>query len=135
MRKSLAVLLALFLLALTAHAEDLQRKIVLQVSEGVDQAEYAINIANNLLSSEPGASIHIVAYSKGVDFLLDGLRSKRAEVKALQEKGVIFKVCNNTLRYRDIDRARVLPGAQIVPFGAIEIARMQQYEGYAYIKP
>ncbi len=56
-------------------------------------------------------------------------------MKALQDKGVVFKVCNNTLHYRDIDRARVLPGTQIVPFGAIEIARLQQYEGYAYIKP
>jgi len=118
-----------------AAAADPQRKLVLQVSEGAEQGDYAMAIAGNLLKTEPGAAIQVVAYSKGVDFLLDGLRGKAEQVKALQAKGVVFKVCNNTLRYRDIDRARLLPELQVVPYGAIEIARLQQLEGYAYVKP
>ncbi len=122
-------------LSLCAAAADPQRKLVLQVSEGTEQGDYAMAIANNLLKTEPGAAIQVVAYSKGVDFLLDGFRGKREEVKALQAKGVVFKVCNNTLRHRDIDRARLLPETQVVPYGAIEIARLQQLEGFAYVKP
>ncbi|HET9576613.1 MAG TPA: DsrE family protein [Usitatibacter sp.] len=133
--KTLAACLLASTLALSAAAADPQRKLVMQVSEGVDQGEYAINIANNLLKSEPGAAIQIVAYSKGVDFLTDGFRGKPKEVKELQDRGVVFKVCNNTLRQRDIDRSHLLPDTQIVPYGAIEIARLQQYEGYSYIKP
>lgn len=118
-----------------AAAADPQRKLVLQVSEGAEQGDYAMSIASNLLKTEPGAAIQIVAYSKGVDFLLDGFRGKPDEVNALQAKGVVFKVCNNTLSYRSIARARLLPAVQVVPYGAIEIARLQQMEGYAYVKP
>lgn len=92
-----------------AAAADPQRKLVPQVSEGAEQGDYAMALANNLLKTEPGAAIQVVAYWKGVGFLLDGFRGKPEEVKALQAKGVVFKVCNNTLRYRDIDRARLLP--------------------------
>ena len=133
--KSLFAFVLAAALSFACIAADPQPKLVLQVSEGAEQGQYAINIANNLLKTEPGASIQIVAYSKGVDFLTDGFHGKPDEVKALQGKGVVFKVCNNTLRYRQIDRARLLPGTEIVPYGAIEIARLQQYEGYSYIKP
>jgi uncharacterized protein len=109
-------------------------KLVLQVSEGLDQADYAIQIATNYKKTNPAATIHVVAYSQGIDFLVDG--SQRVDaVRKLQKAGVVFKVCNNTLRYRGLDKSRVLGEASIVPFGAIEIARLQQEEGFAYVKP
>jgi hypothetical protein len=134
MKRFLLSVLALLALVQPAFA-DSTTKLVLQVSEGSDQADYALSIANNLLRTDPGAQIQIVAYAKGVDFLVDGSRGKRDEVKSLKDRGVVFKVCNNTLRYRNIDPAKVLPEASTVPYGAIEIARLQQQEGFAYVKP
>jgi len=133
--KPVVALVLFALVSVGALADDGHSKLVLQVSDGAEQADYALGIATNFLKTEPNAAIQIVAYSKGVDFLLSGFRGKPDEVKALQAKGVVFKVCNNTLRYREIDRSRVLAGAQVVPYGAIEIARLQQQEGYAYVKP
>jgi len=138
MKRFLLVLIALFALTQAAWGQSPTQsptKLVMQVSEGSAQAEYALSIANNLLSTDPGAQIQIVAYANGVDFLVDGFRSKRDEVKALKSRGVVFKVCNNTLRYRSIDASKVLPEASTVPYGAIEIARLQQQEGFAYVKP
>lgn len=109
-------------------------KVVLQVSEGLDQADYAIQIATNLKKTNPAATIHVVAYSQGIDFLVDGSRRVDA-VHTLQKLGVVFKVCNNTLRYRGLDKNSVLVDVVTVPFGAIEIARLQQEEGFAYVKP
>lgn len=134
MKRILFALITLFALTQPAFAES-PTKLVMQVSEGSDQAEYALSIANNLLRTDPGAQIQIVAYAKGVDFLVDGSPGKRDEVKALKDRGVVFKVCNNTLRYRNIDPSKVLPEASTVPYGAIEIARLQQQEGFAYVKP
>ncbi|WP_227742150.1 MULTISPECIES: DsrE family protein [Janthinobacterium] len=56
-------------------------------------------------------------------------------VRELAQRGVSFRVCNNTLQGRNIDRQRVLPEAVIVPSGVTELSRLQWQEGHAYIQP
>ena len=53
----------------------------------------------------------------------------------LATKGVEFRVCNNTLVSRKIDKSKVVSPATIVPSGVAEIARLQRQEGFAYVKP
>ena len=54
---------------------------------------------------------------------------------ALKNRGVDFRVCNNTLMTRKIDKAKVIPEATIVPSGVAEAATLQAREGYVYIRP
>jgi uncharacterized protein len=105
-----------------------------------DTAAAAMNNIQNQMAADPGVKITVVTHGKGVDFLLDGAADKNGNpynIKAeeLMAKGVDFRVCNNTLVSRKIDPKTVIPGAKIVPSGVAELAKLQNAEGYVYIKP
>ncbi|WP_334133900.1 DsrE family protein, partial [Tepidimonas sp.] len=53
----------------------------------------------------------------------------------LANRGVEFRVCNNTLVARKIDAAKLLPEAKIVPSGVAEVAKLQAREGFVYLRP
>jgi hypothetical protein len=96
------------------------------------------NIANEL-DAEPNTKIVVVAHGAGIDFLLKGAKDKQgntfdAELETLGLRGVEFRVCNNTLKSRNIEASRVVPDAKIVPSGVAEIAKLES-QGYVYLKP
>ncbi len=100
----------------------------------------AIRNINNHLKAVPKVKIVVVALGLGVDFLLKDAKDDRGNpyetmVDDLVLAGVEFRVCNNTLIARQIDRARVHPDATIVGSGVAEITRLQFSEGFAYLKP
>ena len=53
----------------------------------------------------------------------------------LANRGVQFRVCNNTLVARGIAKEKVVLEAGVVPSGVAEVARLQAREGYAYLRP
>nr|WP_314635455.1 DsrE family protein [uncultured Janthinobacterium sp.] len=133
-----AVLLALFSCT-AAMAAEKPEKVVYHVNDAGNAAAALKNIRNHLNAS-PQATIVLVAHGAGIDFLLDGAIDKDGypydvAVRELAARGVGFRVCNNTLEGRRIDRRRVLPEAVIVPSGVAELSRLQAQEGYVYIKP
>ncbi|PHV36218.1 DsrE family protein [Janthinobacterium sp. BJB304] len=133
-----AILLAL-LSCTAATAAQKEEKVVYHVNDASNATAALKNIRNHLDAS-PKATIVLVAHGPGIDFLLDGATDKNgtpydAVVRELVQRGVSFRVCNNTLQGRNIDRQRVLPEAVIVPSGVAELSRLQWQEGYAYIKP
>ncbi|UZN49584.1 DsrE family protein [Cupriavidus cauae] len=117
-----------------------RHRVVYQLSEGNDQAVRAIGNLRNHLAGAPNTKIVVVALGYGVDFLVEGARDARgntfdAAVGALAGMGVEFRVCRNTLTARQIPENKLLLEAKVVQAGVVEIARLQQDEGYAYIKP
>ena len=52
----------------------------------------------------------------------------------LKAKGVEFKVCNNTLKARNVTAEIVSKKATVVPGAVNEILRLQTREGYAYFQ-
>lgn len=115
-------------------------RVVYQVNEGGEQASRAIANLHNHLNAEPDARIVVVAFGKGVEFLLDGAKDAQdrpfdAAVAGLTQRGVEFRVCRNTLVARGIDESSVNPEASVVPSGVAEIARLQFREHYAYLRP
>ena len=56
-------------------------------------------------------------------------------VEDLKRQGVRFDVCEITLRNRKLTRAQFIEDATFVPSGVAEITRLQQREGYAYLRP
>lgn len=125
--------------AVNAAAGGLPEKVVYHINDSANAMQALGNIRNHLNAS-PNASIVVVTHGAGVDFLLEDARDKNgnpydALVRELSNRKVQFRVCNNTLQGRKIDRKRVLPEASVVPSGVAEVARLQSQEGYAYIKP
>jgi intracellular sulfur oxidation DsrE/DsrF family protein len=123
-----------------ALAAEPTSKVVYHVNEGVEHAPQVLRNIKNHLDAEPGAKIVVVTHGPGIDFLLEGAKDKDgnpfdATVDTLEARGVEFRVCNNTLESRHIDRRKVIPEATIVPSGVAEIGRLESKEGYVYLKP
>lgn len=146
MRRHFLKLICLTTLALTgsmnalAAPADAPVKVVYHLSEGIDQAARAMANIRNHLRAEPDTKIVVVALGDGIRFMLRDAADRNGEpfepqVAALAERGVEFRVCNNTLTAHDIDKSRLLSQAKIVPSGVAEVARLQAREGYAYLRP
>ena len=56
-------------------------------------------------------------------------------IEELSLHGVRFEVCEITLRERQMTRKQFITDAVFVPSGVAEITRLQQREGYAYLRP
>ena len=115
-------------------------KVVYHLADGIDQAARAMGNIRNHLRAEPDTKIAVVANGDGVRFLLAGARERSgkpfdAQVAALQQQGVEFKLCNNTLTAHDIPVSQVLPNVKIIPSGVVEVARLQAREGFVYLRP
>ncbi|UCF74396.1 MAG: DsrE family protein [Betaproteobacteria bacterium] len=115
-------------------------KVVYHISDTEQQTKLALQYIRNHLEVNPKAKIVVVTHALGVDFLREGLRDKNGNpynvpVEDLDFRGVRFLVCGITLRERKMKESQFIPEAKFVPSGVAEIARLQQREGYAYIKP
>jgi intracellular sulfur oxidation DsrE/DsrF family protein len=133
-------LLGAALIAQGAQAADAPIKVVYHLSEGIPQASRAIGNIRNHLNADPTAKIVVVTHGLGIDFLLDGATNQQDQpfagsISDLANKGVEFRVCNNTLVARKIDPKRLVMEAKIVPSGVAEVAKLQAKEGYVYLKP
>lgn len=118
-------------------AED---KVVYHVNDSAQQAVAALRNIGNHLEVNPKAKIVVVTHALGVDFLFKEARDRNGNpyqvtVEGLKERGVQFDVCEITLRNRKLKRAQFIEEAQFVPSGVAEITRLQQREGYAYLRP
>lgn len=126
------------LLACTLSWADI--KVVYHLSEGIPQASRAIGNIRNHLAADPKVKIVVVTHGPGIDFLLDGATNQTNQpfaggVSDLVNKGVEFRVCNNTLVARNIPADKLLMEAKVVPAGVAEVAKLQAKEGYVYLRP
>lgn len=115
-------------------------KVVYHVNDSAEQAANALRNIGNHLEVNPKAKIVVVTHARGVDFLFDGAKDKggnpyNVKVEELKSQGVQFDVCEITLRNRKLSKSKFIPESTFVPSGVAEITRLQQREGYAYLRP
>ena len=113
-------------------------KVVFQLNKAED-APTILRFVTNYLAVEPNAQVAVVGYAGGIDFMLKDARDPNGkpyadQLAALTDRGVAFKVCNNTLKARNLTSAAVSPPATVVPGAVNEIIRLQTREGYAYFQ-
>ena len=104
------------------------------------QASNGLRNIGNHLEVNPDAKIVVVSHALGVDFLMKGAKDKNGNkyedlVEQLKMRGVQFDVCEITLRNRKLTKAQFIADATFVPSGVAEVTRLQQREGYAYLRP
>lgn len=143
--QTIRVLLVLAIAAVLAgcagsHGGAQRDRVVYHINEGNEQATDGLRNIRNHLSVNKDARIVVVAHSRGVDFLMKGAQDKggnpyQVTVEQLKEQGVEFRVCEITLRSRKLRKDQFIEEAGFVPSGVGEITRLQQREGYAYLKP
>jgi intracellular sulfur oxidation DsrE/DsrF family protein len=117
-----------------------RNKVVYHISDTAQQVHLAMQYIRNQLEVDPKAKIVVVAHANGVDFMMDGAKDKNGNpynipVEELNMNGVRFEVCEITLRERNLRKSQFIPEATFVSSGVAEITRLQQREGYAYLRP
>ncbi|MBS4098445.1 MAG: DsrE family protein [Sulfuricella sp.] len=141
--KRVVLSFAVMLFGLSAYAAgpggDVE-KVVYHVNDSKVARAALNNIRNHLEATAGKAKIVVVTHGDGVNFLLEDAQDKNGNpyniaVEELADRGVEFRVCNNTLKANKIDPKTVLPSATIVPSGVAEIGRLQAREGFVYLKP
>lgn len=99
--------------------------------------ELMLKNASHLLqvADTPGSDIRIVANAEAVRELVpQSAGSALPAMQELAERGVHFAACNLSLNSFGIRPQELVPFAEVVPAGVLELA-LRQREGYAYIKP
>jgi intracellular sulfur oxidation DsrE/DsrF family protein len=102
-------------------------KVVYHLNSGLPQASDGLrNIRNH--------------HAQGVDYLMKGKKDAAGNpyeviVQDLKSQGVTFDICEITLRNRKLTKDQFIEEAVYVPSGVAEITRLQQREGYAYLRP
>jgi len=137
--RSLLAVLALAVAACAGSGGG-QDKVVYHLNDGLVQASNGLRNINNHLEVNPTAKIVVVAHAQGVDYLFKGAKDRNGNkyedlVEQLKSRGVRFEVCEITLRNRKLSKEQFIADATYVPSGVAEITRLQQQEGYAYLKP
>ena len=115
-------------------------KVIYHINESTDQGADGLRNANNHLSTDPDAKIVFVTHARGVDFLMKGARDKKGNlfepmVDNLKLKGVRFEICEITLQNRQLRKEQFIDSATYVPSGVATLTRLQQRDGFAYVKP
>lgn len=132
-------LIAASVLLAAAGAARSQDKVVYHFDGGLEQATRGLVNIRNQLEVDPEAKIVVVALDHGVDFLLEGAKDRLgpydARAQDLMGQGVKFEVCEITMRARNLKKDQFILGVEFVPSGVVQITRLQQREGYAYLKP
>lgn len=127
----LFLIFLVLLFSVTAHA---QHKIIWEISAGdTAQQRVLFNQVNNVLAEAPDAKIEVVFHSFSIYAFIKDTGYFKPQIAALHKKGVVFAVCNNSLKKRSITPDRVIPEAIIVPVAILELVKKQE-EGWAYIR-
>lgn len=147
-RRHFGWLLASMLLVITgavqaqAQQATTQDKVVYHIDNTEMQATKGLRNVRNHLDVAPNTKIVVVAHAEGIDFLMEGARDRKNPdilyaplISALTARGVVFEICEITLRNRGLKRDRFVMDAEFTPSGVARIAQLQLHGGYAYIKP
>jgi hypothetical protein len=126
--------------AMAAVGASAQDKVVYHFDSGIAQATKGLRNIRNHLDVDPKAKIVAVAHAEGVDFLMEGAKTGNnqefaALVSDLSARGVVFEICEITLKNRSLKREQFILGPTFTPSGVVRIANLQAREQFAYIKP
>lgn len=130
---------ALALALLTTGLAWSQDKVVYHISDAGAQALAGLRNVRNHMDTDPSAKIVVVTHGNGIDFLMEGTKDKNGSlysgpVSALKSRGVIFEVCEITLKTRNLKHEQFIQEVDFTPSGVVRITKLQ-HQGYAYIRP
>lgn len=133
-----SLLMLMLAVAFPALAGD-KLNVVYHLSEP-DRAGFVLNNINNHINGAGGpdkVNIVLVMHGPAVKAFndIEAVDSVRNRVSGLQEEGVAFNVCGNTLKVMDLSMDELLPGMVEVSQGGVTRIAELQSQGYLYIRP
>ena len=118
-----------------------QTSVVYHIDDAQAQGLKGLRNIRNHLDTVPQTKIIVVTHATGVDLLMEGAKDQKNKledaplVSALKSRGVVFEVCEITLKNRNLSKDQFLLDADFTPSGVVRIADLQYINHYAYIKP
>lgn len=141
--KKLLVLLFMLSIARLAGAQSHQtlsdegyqdNKIVFQVVTQDTLAHKALmKQLNNIRSVAPNTPIEVVCHGPGLYMLVTDRCVIQKQLKEHSAKGIVFVACEFSLKERNVAKDDIVPEANFVRSGALEIAT-KQTKGWSYLK-
>ncbi|MDF3822293.1 DsrE family protein [Leptospira sp. 96542] len=134
--KSLLLAAGLALATLGASAQD---KVVYHFDNAATQGLKGLRNIRNQLDTEPTTQIIAVAHAEGIDLLMEDAKSPNGTeyaplISALRARGVLFEVCEITLKNRGLKKDAFIQEADFTLSGVVRITKLQA-QGYSYLKP
>ena len=115
--------------------------VVYHIDDAQAQGLKGLRNIRNHLDVSPTTKIIVVTHADGVDLLMEGSRDKKNNteyaplVSALKSRGVVFEVCEITLKNRGLKKDQFILDADYTPSGVVRLADLQYKNHFAYIKP
>ena len=137
----LGLILALMGLTIAAFPQDKKKqnmkamhRVIMQVTEGDSLTQLAvIGQVRNIKKQLPDAQVAVVCHANSLELLLKTRTKVAAHVAELKPLGVTFIACENTMARKNVTAADLVPGAETVPSGLVEII-LKQEDGWSYVK-
>ena len=118
-----------------------QSKVVYHIDDAQAQGLKGLRNIRNHLDTAPQTKIIVVTHAAGVDLLMEGAKDQKNNIEyaplvsALKSRGVVFEVCEITLKNRNLNKNQIILDADYTPSGVVKIGDLQYVDHYAYIKP
>jgi intracellular sulfur oxidation DsrE/DsrF family protein len=109
-------------------------KIIFQLVTG-DTTSHKVLMKQfgNILTVAPGTKIEVVCHGPGIEMMMKEKSIVIDKIAAFREKGVVFNVCEFSLKERKVEKTKLIEQATYVPAGILEIVEKQE-QGWSYIK-
>jgi len=118
-----------------------QTKVVYHIDDAQAQGLKGLRNIRNHLDTAPQTKIIVVTHAAGVDLMMEGAKDQKNNIEyaplvsALKSRGVVFEVCEITLKNRNLNKNQFILDTDFTPSGVVRIADLQYVDHYAYIKP
>ena len=135
MKTFITICLRLMLFATITQAQNnAAHKIIFQLVTG-DTSSHKVLMKQfgNILSIAPDTKIEVVCHGPGIDMMMQEKSIVINKIKEFKEKGVVFNVCEFSLKERKVDKSKLIEQSTFVPAGILEIVEKQE-QGWSYIK-
>ena len=130
----LSIFTILFVKILPVQAQEKEHKVVFHLASNDTLVHKAlVKQISNVLDYWKTAKIEVVVHNNGISFMKKEEAKTAKEINILKEKGVVFAVCENTMKQRKLEKFQILSSATFVPVGIAEIV-LKQEDGWSYIK-
>ena len=130
------VLASILASAATSADRAAQHRIVFELTSPEPETWNALlnNIENvRHALGEAHTAVEVVVHGKGLAFLKSSDPQRGGRMKQLAQAGVVFAVCENTMRRQNVVKSDLLPFVTTVDSGVAEIVRKQE-AGWTYLR-
>lgn len=117
------------------NAQSKQHRIVFEITTP-DTAQQRIMLKQigNVVKDAPGTTIEVVCHGPAIFMLVKDKTVLLPVMDELKNKqGIGFAACANSMRKNNIAANQLIPVANIVPNGVMEVVSKQE-DGWSYIK-